>query len=78
LRELLIQPRTWRRRVLHPRLRSLANPDKARRGMQYAAIGMLLAIIGTLAQFGYRHLRMDHVGLVVGTGSASRWAPRCR
>ena len=28
-------------------LRSLTKPDTARRGMQYAAIGMLVAIIGT-------------------------------
>jgi NAD(P) transhydrogenase subunit beta len=31
-------------------LRSLTKPDSARRGMQYAAVGMLLAIIGTLVQ----------------------------
>ena len=29
-------------------LRSLTRPDKARRGMQQAAIGMLFAIAGTL------------------------------
>ena len=30
-------------------LRSLTKPDQARRGMQLAAVGMLLAIIGTIA-----------------------------
>ena len=30
-------------------LRSLTKPDKARRGVQLAAIGMLLAVAGTLA-----------------------------
>ena len=31
-------------------LRSLTKPDKARRGMQLAAVGMLLAVVGTLLQ----------------------------
>ena len=31
-------------------LRSLSSPAKARRGMQQAALGMLLAVIGTLVQ----------------------------
>jgi proton-translocating NAD(P)+ transhydrogenase subunit beta len=48
-------------------LRSLTKPDSARRGMQYAAIGMLLAIIGTLVQ--HEIVRYDWIagGLIVGT-----------
>ncbi len=36
-------------------LRSLTVPDRARRGMQLAALGMLVAIVGTLVQ----HLAKD-------------------
>ena len=32
-------------------LRGLTSPDKARRGMQLAAIGMLVAVLGTLIDF---------------------------
>jgi len=48
-------------------LRSLTKPDSARRGMQYAAIGMLLAIVGTLVQ--HEIVRYDWIagGLVLGT-----------
>ena len=48
-------------------LRSLTKPDSARRGMQYAAVGMLLAIIGTLVQ--HEIVRYDWIagGLIVGT-----------
>jgi len=48
-------------------LRSLTKPDSARRGMQYAAVGMLLAIIGTLVQ--YEIVRYDWIagGLILGT-----------
>ena len=48
-------------------LRSLTKPDTARRGMQYAAIGMLLAIVGTLVQ--HEIVRYDWIagGLIVGT-----------
>ena len=48
-------------------LRSLTKPDSARRGMQYAAIGMLLAIIGTLVQ--HEIVRYDWIagGLILGT-----------
>jgi H+-translocating NAD(P) transhydrogenase subunit beta len=31
-------------------LKSLTRPDQARRGMRMAAVGMLLAIVGTLIQ----------------------------
>jgi H+-translocating NAD(P) transhydrogenase subunit beta len=48
-------------------LRSLTKPDTARRGMQYAAIGMLVAIIGTLVQ--HEIVRYDWIigGLILGT-----------
>ena len=48
-------------------LRSLTKPDTARRGMQYAALGMLLAIIGTLVQ--HEIVRYDWIagGLILGT-----------
>ena len=48
-------------------LRSLTRPDQARRGMNQAALGMLLAICGTLAH--HEIIRYDWiiVGLVVGT-----------
>src|SRR5919204_914582 len=48
-------------------LKSLTKPDSARRGMQQAAFGMLLAIIGTLVQ--HEIVRYDWIiaGLVLGT-----------
>ncbi len=48
-------------------LRSLTKPDSARRGMQQAAIGMLLAIVGTLAK--HEIVRYDFIlaGLALGS-----------
>ncbi len=48
-------------------LKSLTKPDKARRGMNQAALGMLLAIVGTLVN--HEIVRYDWIiaGLVVGT-----------
>jgi NAD(P) transhydrogenase subunit beta len=48
-------------------LRSLTRPDQARRGMNQAALGMLLAICGTLAH--HEIIRYDWIlaGLVIGT-----------
>ncbi len=48
-------------------LRSLTKPDTARRGMHYAALGMVLAIVGTLVQ--QEIVRFDWIigGLVLGT-----------
>ena len=48
-------------------LKSLTRPDSARRGMQQAAVGMLLAIVGTL--LNHHIVRYDWIlgGLVVGT-----------
>ncbi len=47
-------------------LRSLTVPDRARRGMQLAALGMLVAIVGTLVN--HEILRYDWIlaGLAVG------------
>ncbi|PYQ54675.1 MAG: NAD synthetase [Acidobacteria bacterium] len=48
-------------------LKSLTRPDSARRGMQQAAVGMLLAVVGTL--LNHQIVRYDWIigGLVVGT-----------
>ena len=48
-------------------LRSLTRTEEARRGMNYAALGMLLAIAGTLVQ--QEIVRYDWIlaGLVAGT-----------
>ncbi len=48
-------------------LKSLSHPDKARRGMNQAAIGMLLAIVGTLANSGIVTYQWIIVGLIIGT-----------
>ena len=47
-------------------LRGLTQPDKARRGMQIAAIGMLLAIIGTLVSAEILTYKWIALGLGVG------------
>src|ERR687886_669580 len=48
-------------------LKRLTKPDSARRGMQQAAFGMLLAIVGTLVQ--HEIVRYDWIiaGLLLGT-----------
>src|SRR5438093_3847637 len=43
-------------------LRSLTRPDRARRGMQQAAVGMVLAIAGTLVN----HQILDYKWIVIG------------
>ncbi|MDB4881251.1 MAG: transhydrogenase [Gemmatimonadetes bacterium] len=48
-------------------LRGLTHPDRARRGMQYAAIGMLAAICGTLINHDIIDYRWIAGGLVLGT-----------
>ena len=48
-------------------LRSLTHPDSARRGMQQAALGMLLAIIGTLLQAEIVNYSWIIAGLALGT-----------
>ncbi len=59
-------------------LRGLTAPDKARRGMQLAAIGMLAAIVGTLIDFRIVEYQWIILGLVLGSiiGAAiSIWMP---
>src|SRR5258708_32646890 len=47
-------------------LRSLTRPDKARRGMQQAAFGMLLAVVGTLGNAQIVDYRWAGAGMLVG------------
>src|SRR3954464_6396530 len=47
-------------------LRSLTRPDKARRGMQQAAVGMLLALCGTLVNHQIVDYKWIAGGLVLG------------
>ena len=47
-------------------LRSLTRPDKARQGMQQAALGMLLAVCGTLVNHAIVDYRWIAAGLLVG------------
>lgn len=47
-------------------LRSLTRPDKARRGMQQAAVGMLFAIVGTLLNHTIVDYRWIAAGLTLG------------
>ena len=48
-------------------LRSLTHPDKARRGMQFAAVGMLVAVCGTLVNHDIVDYRWIISGLILGT-----------
>src|SRR3990172_5731962 len=59
-------------------LRGLPRPDKARRGMQLAAIGMLVAVLGTLIDFRIVEFKWIVLGLALGSivGAAiSIWMP---
>lgn len=59
-------------------LRSLTKPDQARRGMNLAALGMLLAIVGTLAKAEIVSYGWIGVGLVLGTAIGyplGMWVP---
>lgn len=47
-------------------LRSLTRPDKARRGMQQAAVGMLFAILGTLVNSQILDYKWIVVGMAIG------------
>jgi NAD(P) transhydrogenase subunit beta len=67
-RELLVQGSYLAASVLFILgLRGLTHPDRARRGMQLAALGMLLAIVGTLLH--HEIVRYDWIlaGLVLGS-----------
>jgi NAD(P) transhydrogenase subunit beta len=48
-------------------LRGLTHPDSARRGMQLAALGMLLAVVGTLLHHSIVDYRWILAGLALGT-----------
>src|ERR687884_1767849 len=48
-------------------LKSLTKPESARRGMQQAAFGMLLAIVGTLVQHDIVRYDWIIAGLLLGT-----------
>jgi NAD(P) transhydrogenase subunit beta len=59
-------------------LRGLSAPDKARRGMQLAAMGMLVAVIGTLLHHEIVDFKWIILGLILGSaiGAAiSIWMP---
>ncbi len=59
-------------------LKGLTSPDKARRGMQMAAIGMLVAVVGTLFHHDIITPVYILIGLVIGSivGAAiSIWMP---
>ena len=59
-------------------LRGLTAPDKARRGMQLAALGMLVAVVGTFLDFRIVEVKWIILGLVVGSGigaAISIWMP---
>jgi NAD(P) transhydrogenase subunit beta len=59
-------------------LRGLTSPTKARRGMQLAAIGMLVAVVGTLIDHRIVTFTWIIIGLVVGSGvgaAISIWMP---
>ncbi|MBX7165348.1 MAG: NAD(P)(+) transhydrogenase (Re/Si-specific) subunit beta [Pirellulales bacterium] len=59
-------------------LRGLTHPETARRGMQMAAVGMLVAVIGTLFHHDIVQFGWILVGLIVGSavGAAiSIWMP---
>jgi len=59
-------------------LRGLTTPDKARRGMQLAALGMLVAVVGTLLNHEIVRFEWIVAGLIVGSliGAAiSIWMP---
>ena len=67
-RELLIQATYLVASVLFILgLRSLTKTDSARRGMQQAALGMLIAVVGTLLNHEIISLQWIIAGLVIGS-----------
>jgi len=67
-RELLIQASYLASSILFILgLRGLTHPDSARRGMQLAALGMLLAVVGTLLHHSIVDYRWILGGLALGT-----------
>ncbi|HET7459352.1 MAG TPA: NAD(P)(+) transhydrogenase (Re/Si-specific) subunit beta [Gemmatimonadaceae bacterium] len=68
MRELFIQASYLAASVLFILgLRSLTHPDRAQRGMQQAAVGMLLAVIGTLLHEDIVTYQWILGGLAIGT-----------
>ena len=66
-RDLLIQAAYLLASVLFIlALRSLTQPDNARRGMQQAAVGMLIAVVGTLLHHEIVSYQWILVGLTLG------------
>ena len=49
-------------------LKGLTAPDKARNGMRLAAVGMLLAVIGTLLHHEIVNYHWIILGLILGSG----------
>ena len=80
LRELVIQACYLAASVLFILgLRGLTAPDRARRGMQLAAAGMLVAIVGTLIDARIIDFKWIVLGLVIGSGvgaAISIWMPK--
>ena len=59
-------------------LKGLTAPDKARNGMRLAAVGMLVAVVGTLLDVQILTFSWIIVGLIVGSGigaAISIWMP---
>ncbi len=59
-------------------IKGLTRPEKARRGMQLAALGMLMAIIGTLLNHQVVTYTWIIIGMIVGSGigaAMSIWMP---
>src|SRR5438552_526770 len=59
-------------------LKGLTAPDKARQGMQLAAVGMLVAIVGTLVDREIVSYVWIMLGLILGSGigaAMSIWMP---
>src|SRR4051812_7692119 len=59
-------------------LKGLSHPDSARRGMHYAELGMLLAVIGTLLHKDIVSYEWIIGGLILGGaigGAISYWVP---
>src|SRR5215510_14248525 len=59
-------------------LKGLSNPETARRGMIFAEIGMLLAIVGTLLHREIVSYEWIVAGLIIGSligGAISIWVP---
>src|SRR5215470_15640190 len=60
-------------------LKALSNPKTARRGMNMAALGMLIAVVGTLLHHDIISREMIFIGMIVGSrmgGALSIWRRR--